>query len=252
MAAHATNVLITGCSRGIGLALLGTYLQRPAHTCIAAVRNPSKASAAFTSLPRGAGSKLIVLEADAGDFEAPKRVIAPQLKQHGVDRLDVVIANAGIIEDMARNTDTVDAAGMIRHIQVNALGALGLWQGVSPLMLGNGENETKFVGISSQFGSIGTEDSYPLEYATSKAAMNMIVRQIHLEHKDQGKLCAFVMHPGWVQTDMGNFCADAVGVEKAEISVEESVRGIVNVIDNSTRKATAGRFMTWDGRELPW
>ena len=57
------------------------------------------------------------------------------------------------------------------------------------------------------------------------------------------KILAIVMHPGWVQTDMGG--------PQALISAEESVKGIRHVIDELHERDT-GKFFTWDGEKYPW
>jgi hypothetical protein len=54
---------------------------------------------------------------------------------------------------------------------------------------------------------------------------------------------AVVIHPGWVRTDMGG--------PGASISVDESVQGIMNLLDGLT-EADHGSFLTWDGRNHPW
>ena len=64
-------------------------------------------------------------------------------------------------------------------------------------------------------------------YGVSKVALNFVVRKIHFEHEG---LVAFPMDPGWVQTDMGNEGAKTFGVEKANITVEESVGGMVKMV----------------------
>jgi len=42
-----------------------------------------------------------------------------------------------------------------------------------------------------------------------------------------------LMKDRWVQTDMGNAGAVALGMKEAEITVEESVRGLVKVVGTS-------------------
>jgi len=86
-------------------------------------------------------------------------------------------------------------------------------------------------------------------YGGSKNALNYLTKKIHLENLD---LVAFPVDPGWVQTDMGNAGAKAFGFEKAEITVEESVSGLVNVIDSATRESTSGKFMVYDGTVSTW
>jgi hypothetical protein len=51
---------------------------------------------------------------------------------------------------------------------------------------------------------------------------------------------------------MGNFGAKARGYEKATMTVEQSVVGMINVIDNATRETHGGKMWTWDGRQVPW
>ena len=60
--------------------------------------------------------------------------------------------------------------------------------------------------------------------------------------KDRG-ITVIPFHPGFTKTDMGGPTAD--------IEVEESVTGIKAVLDNVTI-ADTGRYLTWEGGELPW
>jgi hypothetical protein len=53
----------------------------------------------------------------------------------------------------------------------------------------------------------------------------------------------FPVHPGWVRTDMGG--AGAV------LPVEDCARGLIALIDGLTLDHS-GRFLQWDGSELPW
>ena len=51
------------------------------------------------------------------------------------------------------------------------------------------------------------------------------------------------LHPGWVKTDMGG--------PNAPISIDKSVEGMIRVIDTTDIKDT-GKFLNYDGKELPW
>ena len=51
------------------------------------------------------------------------------------------------------------------------------------------------------------------------------------------------LHPGWVKTDMGG--------SSAPLKVEESVSGIVNTVLALEEKHN-GKFLQYDGKELPW
>ncbi|PTU22301.1 hypothetical protein P175DRAFT_0433493 [Aspergillus ochraceoroseus IBT 24754] len=65
-------------------------------------------------------------------------------------------------------------------------------------------------------------------------------------------LTAFPVDPGWVQTDLGNRGAEEFGLEKAAITIDESVQGLLKLIDTSTLKTHSGKMWLYDGREEPW
>ena len=52
-----------------------------------------------------------------------------------------------------------------------------------------------------------------------------------------------VLHPGWVQTDMGG--------PMAALTIDQSVPAMVKVIDG-LKAADNGRYIAYDGSELPW
>ena len=52
-----------------------------------------------------------------------------------------------------------------------------------------------------------------------------------------------MLHPGWVQTDMGG--------PTATLTIEQSVPAMVKVIDG-LKPADTGRFINYDGAELAW
>ncbi len=71
------------------------------------------------------------------------------------------------------------------------------------------------------------------------------------EHENDG-LIAFPLHPGLVQTDLGNPFAKSVGMDQAPVTIEDSIKGQLKVIDGATREKTSGRFWDFEGKELPW
>jgi len=101
--------------------------------------------------------------------------------------------------------------------------------------------------MSSHRGSIAlnTEPGLKLDlYRASKAGLNMLARTLHADHPD---LTVLSIHPGWAATAMGTLD----GTVEAEISVEESVKGVVDVL-----KAHMGLgenlYLDWQGNRLPW
>jgi NAD(P)-dependent dehydrogenase (short-subunit alcohol dehydrogenase family) len=111
---------------------------------------------------------------------------------------------------------------------------------VAPALL---KSKGKFVFISSRMGSIGLMASAVAPtYRASKAALNAVVKATSIEYGPQG-VTAFVMHPGWVKTDMGGADAD--------IEPVVSISGMRKVIASATPESN-GKFFNYDGAELAW
>ncbi|KAK0624080.1 short-chain dehydrogenase [Immersiella caudata] len=248
----ATTVLITGANRGIGKGYAEFYLSRPNHTVIAGVRGPQASSTqSLKSLPTAQDSKLIVIKIDSvSDTDAPHATKAIQAA--GVDHLDIVIANAGIAvfnEPVA----TLNLDGLREQFEVNALGPVKLFQATAPLL--KASKNPKFVVTSSLIGSttdaVASSAQFGLAgYGASKAAANHIVRRIHYENE---WLTALALNPGAVGTDMGATALDVLGPgAEWSVTVEESVKGQVKLIDEATRESTAenGGFLGFDGNAL--
>lgn len=58
----------------------------------------------------------------------------------------------------------------------------------------------------------------------------------------------------WLKTEMGNSAAKLLGQDEAEIEIEESVQGVIAVIDRAERdrERYSGRFLSYTGSEYPW
>ena len=97
--------------------------------------------------------------------------------------------------------------------------------------------------ITSLMGSI--EDcmsgrSYA--YRASKTALNMFTTAMKNELQAQG-VSVVLIHPGWVETDMGG--------PNAPLNVVESVNGIIARIDEQNMSLT-GRYVQFDGTPIEW
>ncbi|THZ81901.1 NAD(P)-binding protein [Aureobasidium pullulans] len=232
-----TTVLVTGANKGLGRGFVQKYLSRPDTVVVAAVRNPeSEESKALLNLNKAQGSKLILHQ---------------EVKKQGVSHLDIVIANAGIFKSAAfLEVSKMKSSDLLEHVDINVNGPVRLFQATLPLL--HASRQPKFIAISSGVGTIGGAEYIPwavTSYGASKAALNFLLRRIHIENKD---LIAIAFHPGAVQTDEGNKAAQFFGFEAAFTSVEDSVDGIVAKVDAATREDTSGRFLAFDNTPLVW
>ncbi|KAI0968595.1 hypothetical protein F4678DRAFT_442281 [Xylaria arbuscula] len=249
--AQSTVVLVTAAGRGIGRSLAEAFLSRPNHIVVGSVRDESGATAQGLKAFRPAeGSRLIMVKIDGTDFADSTKAIK-QAQDAGIEHIDIaisVVGGAGGITPL----DKVTPEEVTHAINLNALGPLGLYQAVKPLL--EKSNAPKWVAITSAVGSIGNMGNFGSHvapaYGIGKAGLNWITMAAHCGNK---ALIAFVVHPGLVQTDGGNRAARGMGLPEAPNTKQQSTDGILKLIDNATRAETSGKFFdVISGAEIPW
>lgn len=228
------TIFITGANRGIGLALATRYAARPDTHVIATTRERATANelAALSQTHAGA---VTILEADVADV-ASIGTVAEMLASDGT-KIDFLINNAGTANFNAfGDVDLGDAAEMYR---VNALGPLLVAQSLREALA----HGATIVNVTSILGSIARADaSIALAYSMSKAALNMLTKQLSVALRDDG-IAVLALHPGWVRTRMGG--------DGATLTVDQSADGMVRVIDGFDL-ARSGAYLMYDGSTLPW
>lgn len=185
---------------GIGKGLLSTYLSRANHTVVAAIRDPTAPSSKeLHTLPRGKDSELILVKLDSAVETDASTAVHSLVSKHNIQKLDLVIANAGISAYFGKAAVT-PAKEIIEHFNINTVAPLLLFQATFSLL--KLAETPRFLVISSGAGSLGGVESLPVEntaYGTSKAGVNFVIRRIHYENPS---LIAFSINPGWLQTDV--------------------------------------------------
>ncbi|RDA94635.1 hypothetical protein CP533_2395 [Ophiocordyceps camponoti-saundersi (nom. inval.)] len=246
--------LVTGANRGIGRQIVTDLVLRPDTTVVATVRDPdSTTSQSLRALPTAAGSRLVVVPLDATRDDMAHETLPQRLQENKVGRLDVVVANAAA---PALGSVLQTEAAKARHcLEVNSIGLLRLFQACWPLLERSdpASGGKRFVLVTSSVASIQgleTEDFPLTAYGMSKAAANWLAKKISVEFRDKGLLVG-IIHPGWVQTDMGQALADAVGAEQPPTTVEESARCVMELVSRLSPETT-GNFVSFDGQQLPW
>jgi len=235
------NVVVTGAGRGLGLEFVRQLLQRGCRV-FATVRNP--AASGELQVLAGRNQDLTVLPLDVGS-EASIRTFAQQVTAKTTS-LDLLINNAGIYLGRPGAVEGSDRLGQltlesgVATLRTNAVGPMVLTQELLPL-LRKGKNP-KIVSLTSWLGSIAQSRGAPFHYSASKAALNMYTHGLAMTLQSDG-IIAVVVNPGWVKTDMGG--------RGAAISAQESVEGILQVVERLTLQET-GKFLNWDGGEEPW
>lgn len=224
------SVLITGANRGIGLAYARHYA-RAGWRVFATCRDP----AAAVELGAVAGD-ISMHPLDVADFDAV-RGLAATLRDEAIDLL---INNAGIYGSDGQTFGRIDYEGWARTFQVNTMAPVAVTEAfVEHLSRGAGR---LVACMTSQMGSISDGGGGYYQYRSSKAALNMAARSMARDLASK-RIAVVVFHPGWVSTDMGGGAAP--------LSPEDSVASLTRIIDGLTL-ADSGRFLDYDGSEIPW
>ncbi|NKB34927.1 MAG: SDR family NAD(P)-dependent oxidoreductase [Pseudomonadales bacterium] len=228
------TVLVIGGNRGIGLEFVKQYLAR-GDTVIATCRDVS--SADNLNQLQADNDNLSVLTLDVASDES--LLAFPQ--QLGDTAVDIFINNAGVYGPRDSVFGNVDENNWLPVLRVNSIAPMLLTQGIID-NLRKGQDK-KLLYVTSKMGSIDdNKGGGSYVYRSSKAALNAVVKSIAVDLSAEG-FTAAVLHPGWVQTDMGG--------PNALIDTQTSVSGMMSVIDNLDG-SHVGSFFNYDGNIIPW
>ena len=226
------TLLISGANRGLGLEFVKQYAAE-GWDVIAGCRRPDEAGE-LRSLAEGAKVEVHALDvAEPNSLDSFKGAV-------GDRPLDLVIANAGVYGGDAQKTlADLDYDAWLETLRINTQGPVRLAAAFADnLKAAKG----KLMAITSQLGSIEESSGGLYAYRSSKAALNMAFKGVALELKDAAVVVG-VLHPGWVQTDMGG--------KNAPVTPPQSIAGMRKVIAGLTI-ADTGSFHAFDGKRLPW
>ncbi len=155
--------------------------------------------------------------------------------------VDLLINNAGVPDGRWRNIKEIDDQWALDVININSLGPVRLVRSLYDKM--SGENLSTVVMISSLMGSIDDcHSGRSYAYRASKTALNMFTVAMKKEALEDN-ISFLILHPGWVKTRMGG--------ENAPVEMDTSVDGMMNLIEQHNLEES-GRFVQYDGVDLPW
>jgi len=223
-----TAILVTGANRGLGLEFVRQYRAEGADV-IACCRQPEKAD-----LLKTLGATVMKL-----DVGSPESIAALATELDGKP-LDIVIANAGIWGPEAQSADLCEPDAVMETLRINAVAPFRLARALKPNLLAGREH--KLIVLTSKMGSISDSSGGVIAYRASKAALNMIMHAVAKDWAHDGLLVG-ILHPGWVQTDMGG--------HNAPLDAKTSIARLrLRITELSSR--TSGQFIDYAGNEIAW
>jgi NAD(P)-dependent dehydrogenase (short-subunit alcohol dehydrogenase family) len=204
------TALVTGASRGIGRATALALAHAGARVIIHYGRSASEANALRKEIETSGGQADIV----STDLALPDGAtrLAQQVRKIADDKLDILVANAGISKAAPIESHTVEEFDRLFATNVRAPFFL-----VQQLLaqLGEGSSIVVVSSLAANFSPGGSAGVISLPaYASTKGALNTLVKHFAAILGPRG-IRVNAVAPGVIETDMSNFTKTEAGRELA-------------------------------------
>mgnify|MGYP001820396280 CR=1 FL=1 len=202
--------LITGANRGIGKAIVESFIEQGVAKIYAAVRTLDSAA----PLVEAYGDKIVPVRVDLSDAESIKSAAAT------TGDTEIVINNAGVLATSSPLAE--DAFECLAfEMDVIVYGLMRMARAFAPVLKANGG------GVFAQLNSVASMKSFPdfATYCASKAAAYSITQALRELLARQGTIVLSV-HPGPIATDMG----DAAGLTEIAEPAALVADGIITAL----------------------
>ncbi len=203
------TIIITGVSRGIGLAIAEAFLAKDYQVLGTSTSGNSPLNHSnFECFPLSLNDS----ESIQTFYEA--------VQGYAIDGL---VNNAAILLENWSQT-TVDMNQLRQTFEVNVFGTVDLTEHILPLL----NTGSQVISISSGWGTFSENgfDATVPHYKMSKTVLNMYIKLL-AQRLTGRKITVSAVNPGWVRTDMGG--------GGAPVSPQAVGRQIVDLFENNTQ-----------------
>ena len=181
MKLQGKSIVVTGASSGMGRAIVERYVKEGANV-VAVARRKERLEELAESLKDGAG-KVVVFQGDVSKLEDNEKMIDAAVAEFG--KLDVLVNNAGIMDNMAPIGDATDEM-YERVMKVNVYGPMCAMRKATQVFLAQG-NGGNIINVVSE--------------GASKAALTSFTKNTAFMYLEQGIRCNAIA-PGGIATEI--------------------------------------------------
>ncbi|CDU22178.1 uncharacterized protein SPSC_00808 [Sporisorium scitamineum] len=196
-------VLLTGASRGLGLAILQLLLNGSSTTSATfpacrIVTISRTLSSELSSLQNNHSSDLVCVQGDVTSPSINASAVSSAVEKFG--RLDSVVFNAGVVS--TERISALSPESFAETLNINTVSLVTTLSAALPELRKSSLGTAVFVSSGAATGNTAGWAAYN----ASKAALNAIVRT--LANEEEG-IAAFAVRPGVVDTDMQTLLRDS-------------------------------------------
>lgn len=240
--------IITGGNSGVGAATAILFAREGAKVVISARRQAQLDEVADQI--RGEGGEVMVVVTDISKREDADKLVEKTMEAYG--KVDVLINNAGVLEEGLKPIDRVEDADMDRILDINTKGTMYCMRAVSAEMAKAGKGS--IVNVASVAGVMGCGGA---AYVASKAAIVGVTRHTALRFAGTGIRCNAIC-PGTIVTPMvadmnyTNMDQDMIGqmAKHGDLKVQpcmpEDVANILLFFASDESRAITGQAIVTD------
>ena len=237
-----STAVVVGSTGGIGAALCAR---------LAAQDNFAKVFGLSRSAPESTDGKVKTISVN---LEDESMIAAAASRVAEESQPDLIVVASGILHDGGlqpeKSMREIDAHNMLTSFQINTIGPTLLAKHFLPLM--NRDRKSVFAVLSARVGSIGDNRLGGwVSYRASKAALNMSVATLAIEHgRRYPNGIVVALHPGTVETELSAPFRSRVPADGL-FSTNKAAIQLLQVIDGLDATSSGG-FFAWDGSAIPY
>lgn len=238
------NVVVLGGNGGIGAALIS----RIRHVLPSASIN-----ATWHKAPPPPDSVVNWSQVDLGSEKSIQQFAAQFDQVHWIINAVGVLHQESLMPE--KNLQQLDPDYFMQNMQLNALPALLLAKHFKSALrkaADTSEIDLQFTTVSARVGSI--EDNRLggwHSYRCSKAALNMAIKNISIEwRRTLPSVCVTALHPGTTNTALS--APFQRNVPDGKLFTAEKTANYLVALLSTLRAADTGKFLAYDGVEIPW
>lgn len=246
------QVVVTGASSGIGLAATRALLADAGVAQVFALSRTAETSDALAGEAAIHGARLRRIAVDLAEADAIASAVARVAGE--TEAVHLLFNAAGVLHAPGlrpeKSLADVSADALRRVFALNTFAPLLLAQALRPLL--PKAQPAVLASLSARVGSIGDNRLGGwYAYRASKAAQNQLWRTLAVElARSHPRACCVLLHPGTVDSALSK--PFQARVPRDRLFTPERAAAQLLAIVARMMPVDSGRFLAWDGSEVPW